>query len=87
MMKKINSPELNSFEPLTQERINDLHEDILTILESHCEDVDLAMLFRHITSYLTEVFCEFAQSKEEVLKVLCLAIDEGISNHLKNTES
>lgn len=40
-MKKLDCLHINSSEELTQERINDLQEDLLTILEAHSEDVEL----------------------------------------------
>lgn len=81
-MKRITCPNDITSSELTQERIVDLQEDLLTILEAHCEDVDMAILFHQIISYMTTALYECAPSHSEALKVLRLAMDDGIRNHM-----
>lgn len=81
-MKKLDCLHVNSSEELTQERIVDLQEDLLTILEAHSEDVDIALLFHHIIRYMTTALYECAPSHSEALKVLRLAMDDGIRDFM-----
>ena len=85
-MKNLVYPNTIQSYELTQERISDLQEDLLTILEAHSEDVDMEILFYQIIKYMTSALYECAPSHTEALKVLRLAMDDGIRDHLKKKE-
>ena len=82
-MKKLDDS--GSDEP-TQEQIDDIYEDLLTILEVHIESMDASTLFYHIIKYLTTTLYECAPSHSEALKVLRVAMDDGIKEFMNKKE-
>lgn len=81
-MKKLGQPQLNQKEDLTQHKINDLEEDLLTILEVHIDEMETDELFYHIFKYMTTALYSIAPDHKVAMKVLRTGIDEAIEAHV-----
>jgi hypothetical protein len=77
-----NLPQSNVNKILTQDKINDLEEDLLTVLEAHIDDIETGELFYLIIRYVTVALYETAPDHREALRILRMGMDAGIKNHV-----
>lgn len=64
---------------------SDLHEDLLTIIEAHSEDISVEILLYRIIKYMTTALYECTSHKEALI-ILRLAMDDAIREHVKKKE-
>lgn len=81
-MKKLGQLQLNQKEDLTQHKIDDLEEDLLTILEAHIDEMETGEMFYHIFKYMTTALYAMAPDHKIAMKVLRTGIDEAIEAHV-----
>lgn len=61
-----------------QEKIIDIQDDLLTVLESYMDELEPGEVFYHSIKFMTIALYECADSPKEASKVLRLAMDYGI---------
>jgi hypothetical protein len=82
LMKKLDTPHHITIKDLTQEKIGDLEEDLITVLEAHMDVVEFEAVFKHILMFMTKALYDIAPSHKEAYRVLHEAMNEGIKNHV-----
>jgi hypothetical protein len=68
----------------TDERIADLTDDLMTVLEGHMDELDTEELFFHSLRFMTLTLYETMDNHKEALKVLRAAMDDGIKTYIDN---
>lgn len=63
-----------------QEKIIELQEDLLTVLESYMDEMDTELLFCESFKFMTVAMYQCFDSHQNALKVLKLARGQGIEN-------
>lgn len=59
-----------------QSKITDLQHDLLTVVESHIDDMELEKLFLYSLSFLIEILYNCAENPDQARKILNLAFKE-----------
>lgn len=77
-MKNLDNPEGSECGINYQEIVNDMKDDLLTVLESYMDVMEPNEVFYHSIEYMTYALCEFNESDKEVLKVLKMAMESGM---------
>jgi hypothetical protein len=67
-----------------QEKIDELTDDLLTVLEGHMEEMDNEELFFHSIRFMTLSLYECMENHQYAFKVLKLAMDDGIKTYIEN---
>jgi DNA polymerase III delta prime subunit len=67
-----------------QEKIDELTDDLLTVLEGHMEEFESEELFFHSIRFLTMSLYETMENHQQAFKVLKLAMDAGIKTYVEN---
>ena len=67
---------------LTQEKIDSLEEDILTVIEAHFNEMEINNLFHILIRNVTLALYQTAENHTVAYEVLSKAIDEGIKAHV-----
>jgi hypothetical protein len=70
---KLNDTEKRSYE---QSKITDLQHDLLTVIESHIDGIELEKLFLYSLSFLIEILYNCAENPDQARKILNLAFKE-----------
>lgn len=81
-MKKLDNSQHIPIKDLTQEKIGDLEEDLMIVLEAHMDTIEFESLFKHILMFMTKVLYDTAPNHKEAYRVLREGMNEGIKNHV-----
>lgn len=76
-MNYIAIPKCSAKPKLNQVLVTDLENDLLTVLEAHCEDLDPHELFFHCFRFLTGALYHTTASDKEALMILREGTDQG----------
>jgi len=77
-MKKLAKPNTTLNADSIQEKITNLSDDLLTVLEGHMDELDNEVIFYHAFKFMTIALYECFESHQEALKVLRMGMDHGI---------
>lgn len=69
-----------------QEKIIDLTDDLMTVLEGHMHELDQDILFHKAISFITLMLYECSQNHQHALKVLKVGMEEGIAAYMSKKE-
>lgn len=69
---------------MTPNEINDLEDDLLTVLEMHMDEQASPQIFFHMFRFMTKVLYEFEANDDNCSNTLRKAIDAGIKDYFKN---
>lgn len=71
---------------LSQEKINELNEDLLTVLDSHWNDFDVNELFYHVIKYMTSYLYGNSANHQAAGKILQDSVNDGIRDYITQNE-
>lgn len=77
-MKKLTIPEGMEKRFNKQEILQQIEEDLLTVLESYMNEIEPNEVFYHCIRFMTSTLYAFNDNHREALKVLRMAMDQGI---------
>ena len=83
-MKNISIPHGMENRHKNQEIIIGINDDLLTVLESYMDEIEPNEIFYHALKFMTVALYEWSDSHKEALKILRLAIDQGIEAAVKH---
>jgi hypothetical protein len=61
-----------------QEKIIDIQDDLLIVLESYMDEIEANEVFYHAIKFMTVALYECSENHKEALKVLRMSMDHGI---------
>lgn len=85
-MKKRSNLDSTSIGDSVQEKITDLTDDLMTVLDGHMDEMDSQEVFYHAIKFMTFAMYECLEDHKISLKTLKLAMDHGIQMHLDKKE-
>ena len=77
-MKKCYTIDSNEKQISYQENILPIQDDLLTVLESYMDEMDTDAIFYQSLKFMIVSLYEFTENHKEALKLLKLAMDDGI---------
>lgn len=86
-MKKRSKSDTTSKENSIQEMISSLHDDLMTVLDGHMDEMEMQEVFYNALKFMTFAMYECLQDHKLSLKVLRMAMDHGIQMHLNKKEN
>lgn len=81
-MKKLDNGEDIRMDISKQEKIEALHDDLLTVLESHIDEIETGELVYEAIKFMTIQLYEIASRHSEAFRLLRLAMEDGIKTHV-----
>lgn len=85
-MKKCAPPNTTWKDLSIQEKINDMNDDLMTVLESYMDELDTDQLFYNALKFMTTTLYDCAENHQHAFKVLKISMDDGIKNYMDKKE-
>ncbi len=68
------------------EKVQDLHDDLLTVLDGHMDEIPMESVFYESIKFMTHALYECIGYPEDSQVILRLAMDEGIKQYMDRKE-
>lgn len=68
------------------DKIGDLTDDLLTVLDGHMDEIDMDELFYTSLKFMTVTMCDCLENDQKSLRVLRRAMDDGIIDYMNKRE-
>lgn len=85
-MKKRSSSDSSEKHITIQEKISELNDDLMTVLDGHMDEFEMEEVFYNAIKFMTFAMYECLEDHKLSLKTLRLAMDHGIQMHMDNKE-
>ncbi len=85
-MKKCSKTDVSKKHLTTQEKINELNDDLMTVLDGHMDEMEMDEVFYNALKFMTFAMYECLDDHRLALKTLKLAMDQGIQMHMDKKE-
>jgi hypothetical protein len=69
-----------------EDKIDDLNDDLLTVLDGHMDDLEMDDLFYRSLRFITFSLCKCVENDNKSFRILKKAMDEGIMDYMQNKE-
>ncbi len=69
------------------QKIEDLHEDLMVVLESHMDELETGDLYYEIIKFFTSTLYAHAPDHKQAYKILHAAMNDGIKTHISTHEA
>lgn len=68
------------------DKIGDLTDDLLTVLDGHMDEIEMDELFYTSLKFMTITMCDCLENDQKSLRVLRRAMDDGIIDYMNKRE-
>lgn len=85
-MKKRSKSDSSETPITVQEMITNMNDDLLTVLDSYMDEMDMQDVFYYALKFMTFTMYECLEDHKLSLKTLRHAMDQGIQLHMQTKE-